>query len=321
MLKEELAGNCFEKRVNYWTYVFCPFEKMEQVRYEMNHRQAGKKIKTQVIDLGSFSSLTSNSTFQIFQGGTDSRQTVVKLICPTATRNPRHKRKDKKPSTSKVGKIKYVSEAEPYMYRVTFETELVCDDVIQAYLAKARGHPETELTTQYDELSSEEVEREAGKIMTLLKEQCLIYSKGWWTYELCFNQFLRQFHKNKDGSLDEFHLGYYSSEQSKQSTGAMISHSSKYGRKVITQEYTEGTECDLTGKKRHTTVTLLCMSTIGFVEIVGIEESVSCGYSVTISLPALCSLAGFSGSSHSQKALTLGKIICIPEQASYLIQG
>ena len=44
-----------------------------------------------------------------------------------------------------------------------------------------------------------------------LKDACLLTTPGWWSYEVCFNSTVKQFHMNKNGDREDTTLvGRYS---------------------------------------------------------------------------------------------------------------
>jgi len=110
---EELNGACFEKRMGFWTYKVCPFQKVEQLHYE------GKR-STQSFDLGTYDEESSNETTQIFNQGTDGRKSVVKFIC----------------SENSETTVSMVSEATMHTYTIILSSYLACSSTADVQLRK-----------------------------------------------------------------------------------------------------------------------------------------------------------------------------------------
>jgi protein OS-9 len=58
-------------------------------------------------------------------------------------------------------------------------------------------------------------------------------------------------------------------------------------------EYTGGTECDLTGRQRSTTVQFVCGDQ-GIDQFISVKEDRSCHYRVVIATPRLCRHPAFA---------------------------
>lgn len=106
-----------------------------------------------------------------------------------------------------------------------------------------------------------------GDISTLLEPlhgQCLRKGEGWWTHELCFGHRVRQYHKGKDGAMEQEHIvGKFNKKVStKLEKGGkavqqhMLVEAGGEEEMVymFAQEYTDGARCDETKKPRSVTV-------------------------------------------------------------------
>ena len=127
---------------------------------------------------------------------------------------------------------------------------------------------------------------------------CFFLIERYWSYELCGGRNLRQYHVAKE-SLDgikrdktsEYILGsalepYQGWDQPVQ-TLMFLNSQVPY----LSQVYSGGTECDLTGQLRETEVRFICD---GINQgLVSIDETSTCRYKAIVKLPAICKIAGF----------------------------
>lgn len=305
-LKDTYNNKCFQKRVNYWTYILCPYNKVEQAHFEYTVKKGKRTLfPEQVISLGTYNEKLSTIETHIYDHGDSGRKTIVKFKCPS---------KKAKVTKDELGKITRVREVEAYNYEIAFATSMACQKNKQKILDSALG----KRIEAKENFTEEELNLEVRRILKLIETQCFLHYKGWWSYEVCLSHKIRQFHKNKDTTLDEFILGHL--ELIEGVPNLTIEDSQKHARKVVTQRFTKGTECDVTGTRRSTTVVFKCFDNVGFVEIMSLEESVSCGYEIVISLPLLCSLPGFSSSGTMLENVAVQKTICFPENKIDLVE-
>eukprot|EP01103_Thecamoeba_quadrilineata_P012329 TRINITY_DN3151_c0_g1_i2.p1 TRINITY_DN3151_c0_g1~~TRINITY_DN3151_c0_g1_i2.p1 ORF type:complete len:327 (-),score=50.27 TRINITY_DN3151_c0_g1_i2:48-995(-) len=181
--------------------------------------------------------------------------------------------------------------------------------------------------SQVPEAPSEKIENPAllspEAILAPLKGKCIYRVTGWWTYEYCVGDFVRQFHKDKDVVI-EYYLGktLYTQgivrdtsneapqtpqvhtepdDSSQPNTDTQVNQDVKplEGSYITSEEpyfeqyFTDGTACDLTGKKRSTSVRYVCGD--GDVTYLsGVDEPSTCHYLVTISTPLLCQLPSYN---------------------------
>ncbi|KAL5985603.1 Protein OS-9 [Asimina triloba] len=131
------------------------------------------------------------------------------------------------------------------------------------------------------------------ELMEVLTDRCLLRQEGWWSYEFCHKQHLRQFHVEDDKVLQEFVLGIYDPEATaafneNQSDISTLKdpRSKDASQRYHAHLYTNGTICDLTNQHRETEVRFVCSEPR--VLISSIKEISTCKYAITIHCPMLC---------------------------------
>ncbi|CAM9328576.1 unnamed protein product [Ectocarpus sp. 4 AP-2014] len=145
------------------------------------------------------------------------------------------------------------------------------------------------------------VEGKVGGVLGLLQEleACFPPKKeAWWAYKLCisttgFSQYHEDLFRKADGSLTskvttEFSLGMWDkSKVTGEGEELIRPRQQEEGEGgTIILEFTGGTECDLTGVLRSTTVHLKCGSV---QEVREVTEDHTCHYRVLAISPLLCS--------------------------------
>ena len=108
--------------------------------------------------------------------------------------------------------------------------------------------------------AGERVYADARRVLEVLGERqlCLLHIAGWWTYEFCFEQLMRQYHQEADIQTMEFPMGFNlaSREEGLDShQGDLVvqqmSHPGKMdGVPYYSEWYNGGAECDLTHEQR-----------------------------------------------------------------------
>eukprot|EP00752_Nemacystus_decipiens_P011291 g10034.t1 len=140
-----------------------------------------------------------------------------------------------------------------------------------------------------------------GGVFVILQqlEACFPPKKdSWWSYKLCLSTGISQYHEDlfqkNDGSLvakvtDTFSLGTWD-KSTVTGEGEDLIHPSEHGTQgeggTIVLEFTGGTECDLTGVLRSSTVHLKCGS---MQEVREVIEDRTCHYRILALSPLLCS--------------------------------
>ncbi|XP_074653408.1 protein OS-9-like isoform X1 [Tubulanus polymorphus] len=145
-------------------------------------------------------------------------------------------------------------------------------------------------TNDLKEKEEEKLAQELG-IPDLLKplEQgpCLIFTKDWWTYEFCYGRYVQQYHL-EDGrpSGQIIKLGVYESEYDWNNDESAKEKKERLNR-YHSQQYVNGSMCDLNSKPRRTEVRFECEEGIGD-HIASIVEPESCGYVLTVHTTKIC---------------------------------
>ncbi|KAJ2057287.1 Protein OS-9 [Coemansia sp. S146] len=151
-----------------------------------------------------------------------------------------------------------------------------------------------------DSLSEDTVPEEEGvdpvvavkrgaELLEPLKDRCLTYAGGWWTFEYCHNQYVRQFHAlgpDKSGNTQEieFRLGLHSKRMELYDDEKVR----RIGRsRYLTQVWGGGTLCDMTREPRDIEIEYHC-DPHGPERIAMVEEVEVCSYAMIINTPRLC---------------------------------
>ncbi|KAK1276906.1 hypothetical protein QJS04_geneDACA003744 [Acorus gramineus] len=98
------------------------------------------------------------------------------------------------------------------------------------------------------------------ELMEVLKDRCFYRQEGWWSYEFCYQDKLRQFHLDEDNkAVQEFLLGIYDPEatDSFNQNHSIVStlkdpRSKDASQRYHAHQFTNGTICDLTNQPRET---------------------------------------------------------------------
>ena len=168
----------------------------------------------------------------------------------------------------------------------------------------------------------------ASKLLSSLDGVCFRKVEGWWTYELCMNEKVRQYHTERqpdpvnDGmflqvEVNSYVLGKYDNAVSNDpptsttTTTTMTTatkkkkkrrHSPGYNLDIshtrplsLIQTFQWGTPCDLTNKPRETKLEFSCgASTPGYNTFIEeIQEIATCTYAIKIKTPLLCDHVDF----------------------------
>lgn len=133
------------------------------------------------------------------------------------------------------------------------------------------------------------------ELLDVLKDRCLIRQEGWWSYEFCYQQRLRQIHLDEDGKkvVQEFSLGEYDAEateayhKNRPDMSTLKDPRSKdASQRYHAHIFTNGTLCDLTNEPRETEVRFVCSEPRAMIS--SITELSTCKYALTIQCPTLC---------------------------------
>ncbi|BDA50418.1 probable protein OS-9 at N-terminal half [Coccomyxa sp. Obi] len=138
-------------------------------------------------------------------------------------------------------------------------------------------------------------QKSPSELLSVLDSLCMYRIEDWWTYELCYKKHVRQFHKDEKAPhqvVADFSLGSYNEEESNMDVvhddGSAGGISSKY----VSQMYTGGEPCDITGKPRQTEVRFMC-SEGAKDAITSLREVATCQYRLTFSSGRICGHPAF----------------------------
>ena len=139
---------------------------------------------------------------------------------------------------------------------------------------RKRSHANlTPLSTSFSSQSEEIFLQSLGTI-------CDTRNEGYWTFEWCHREEMKQYHVNADGkTVNVWSMGKFAGS-SKMPDGSII------------DLYENGQHCDETNENRKTTVRFLCCQKFDSDairwKILSIEEPEQCTYSVSVCLKDLC---------------------------------
>ncbi|OWZ21333.1 hypothetical protein PHMEG_0004140 [Phytophthora megakarya] len=129
--------------------------------------------------------------------------------------------------------------------------------------------------------STAEMERKAEIVRKEMEGHCLFAAAGWWTYEVCYKQEVRQFHQEPDGSRpSDWSMGVYVPDEENDLT---------YMGTDVVQQFAGGQHCDETGEMRSTKVVYTCCkSQPKELSVEKVDEPALCSYLITVCVPSLC---------------------------------
>ncbi|KAJ2454078.1 Protein OS-9 [Coemansia sp. RSA 2336] len=177
--------------------------------------------------------------------------------------------------------------------------------------AKTKGSAEDSKPSKLDARKEDEQAIMRGlELLQPLKRNCISYTAGWWTFEYCHDQRVRQYHrtapdKNGDVAEIEYRLGDYSHRKQYPAIESSESDASgtqpevrttqirQFGRKrFLTQVWAGGTVCDITRQPREVEIQFHCDPNSP-ERIVHVEEIAICQYVMVINTPRLCADPSF----------------------------
>ncbi len=139
-------------------------------------------------------------------------------------------------------------------------------------------------------------ESELKAAVQSLKGRCVRSQLGYWTYEICIGQSVKQFHAEGSTITVQYSLGNYARSLHKKS-GETGSHTVP-----MVEIFNGGTNCDETGSGRHSVVGYVCGT--GDIAITDIKEHELCGYKMVVSSPVFCSRSISSDSTSATQEKT-----------------
>lgn len=148
------------------------------------------------------------------------------------------------------------------------------------------------------------------------KKMCIYKLDSYWTYEICLNDYIRQFNGDilEKKHTQEYFLGHFMAsnlQHDRQEYNKKVAQLKSHGKSVPTIDYDgvkvpyiylrmgKGTTCDLTNKPRSTTVYFVC-DKHDKPQLESIEEVQSCEYEAVISTNLLCEHPDFKEKKESE---------------------
>lgn len=127
---------------------------------------------------------------------------------------------------------------------------------------------------------------------------CVKRNEGWWTYEFCFGQGIRQYHRDSDGRITaEFSLGKFDTSKNDEleaSGGALVFEhvdaTHDVARPAYLELYGHGTFCKEFDNHapREAKVFYYCSQGGTSHHILAVKEVQTCSYTLKVSSPVLC---------------------------------
>lgn len=218
------------------------------------------------------------------------RQTAVEFYCCSGERLPpdvRTRIGGVNPAPMAVAQLTSMKEMSICNYSMIVCSPLLCDsDTLYSLVSLTGGAANSQ----------------ALRLLEPLASYCLKRHEGFWSYEFCYKGAIRQYHtvamRDSTGQVmskieSEYIIGAFEPvpENFKEEEHVVkIERDEEEGglkRTFFEREYPGGTECDLTGDKRATTVEFVCGE--GPLDVFeSIKEDRSCHYKAVISTPRLC---------------------------------
>ncbi|KAJ2080351.1 Protein OS-9 [Coemansia sp. RSA 988] len=217
---------------------------------------------------------------------------------------------DSDPSSTNATEIIY----DPFIARAGRKWRFMCQVPRVDRIKDARTKSDAN-QTKHKEGDPQEEERQAIvrglELLTPLKDNCITYVSGWWTFEYCHGKTVRQYHRmtpDQHGHIAEieYRLGEYSHRRHYPALGPATDDTDyirrdagysdvgrttqirRIGRKrFLTQIWGGGTLCDITRQPREVEVQFHCDSNSP-ERITLVEEIATCQYVVVINTPRLC---------------------------------
>ncbi|DBA02388.1 TPA: hypothetical protein N0F65_007207 [Lagenidium giganteum] len=157
------------------------------------------------------------------------------------------------------------------------------DGVADAMAAKA-----TEALNAIAKATESRQEREEI-VRKAMDGKCVTTPTGWWTYEVCYKQEVRQYHEQSDGTRpSDWSMGVYVPTDQIKTDSMTTAELAEMANNVV-QFFEGGQHCDENGAKRSTRVTYTCCdSNPSTVMVEDIDEPQLCTYRIRVCIPGLC---------------------------------
>lgn len=125
----------------------------------------------------------------------------------------------------------------------------------------------------------------ASLIAPLHESPCLVRTKDWWTYQVCFGRDVTQYHVENDKPSGEImSLGVFNTDRETSGDKSLS---------YYPELYTNGSKCDLTGRGRESELRFVCNEKAPREFIGDIFEPKSCEYTIVIHTDKICSVPQF----------------------------
>jgi hypothetical protein len=144
------------------------------------------------------------------------------------------------------------------------------------------------------------------QLLEALKNVCAYRIEDWWTYEVCYLKQVKQYHSESKKMIQQHNLGEYEpggeeedGEGGERGGGINKVHIDTSSvslpggggeQRYVSQHYTNGDICELTGERRSSEVRFTCDpgSSTSDTVITSITEPHSCHYVITVATYRLC---------------------------------
>lgn len=262
-------GRCSTTRKEYWQYAVCFGTKITQFRQ-------GEEGRT--FSLGEYVASADvlhpdGRVTEFYAGGTDNRSSEINYVCGSTTEDQKL----------------VIEEPQTLYYNITVYGPGFCSwrDKDGAETRDTNGHVFPIST-----------------MLEPLRGNCVNITQGWWTYEYCYPQSLRQFHLGNAGQRDPEHiLGQLKGQPTevtqvnmtmvrlKPSVTAKDRRAPPSNHRTLRQFLGDGTVCDETKRPRTTTMHFQCppnWQSNGETRIISINEASLCEYDIMVHSNLLC---------------------------------
>jgi len=341
----DLDGHCETLNTGWWSYQWCHRREVKQfhvdvtqgtidpewslgsyeksmIKFNDDHQTNQQKKKNKQ-DQDKYELLFQEDITDYFINGQNcdetgkGRKTKVDFKCcnDEETQSKLRKRNKKKASSTSssssesLASFYSITENEVCSYEVIICTPLMCEN----------NHDNNNNDGSNDNKKLNKNDS-ALTLLNPLKKQCLLRHEGWWSYELCYQKQIRQFHvvtgtdsKGKATSHveGEFVLGKATLELAKD---IPVKDEPKYivsppiddpnAPFSIEMKYVDGTPCDLVNTPRTTTIQYVC----GNIEAISsIVEERTCHYRMVVTSSHLCKHPSFVQRNPSTRSIKCEK--------------
>ena len=303
---QQIAGVCAEFPLGWWTYRWCHKKQVTQFHKDADG-SVGKTTSigifdpklTKVVEPPSKpvegevvgATLTYFFTKGNAKGCSDAevgRTTTVTLSCCGDPGSP--------PQGGGGIKMSSFKEPEPCKYEFRLCSTFLCERSGRAAAQRAKT---------------------VHQLLKPLENVCMQKHEGWWTYEFCYRQHVRQVHlqavANKNGKretkvVSEYVLGKFDGR--KETAGnevegpeSIVPSLEDPARKAFAQDYSQGHKCGITGQTRSTRVYFVCKPGTKTTFLVSVKEERTCHYVMVVNAPVLCEHSLFQVTADSSREL------------------